>query len=180
MLKFNLKQHKITWSVPRHVFSTFGRFLIKMHIPVEKVQLKSMKIQIFQGVIINTSSFFYSEKFTETITDSLRRFKLNNVDIISQFGSHTKYLAQFFNVITRVPSCLLQCRTLVDLLILAVYWNLTSEIGRFNGKILGFFLNISLKIICTLRYSFEKLYCVNILDRIWQERSLFWFSPCQK
>lgn len=139
MLKFYLKQHIVVWdtyafqkeknyiiSPPRHLFSTCGRFLIKMHIPVVKVQLKSMKIQIFQGIIINTSSFFDSEKFTETITDSLRRFKLNNVDIISPFGSHTKYLAQFFNVITRVPSCLLQCRTLLDLLILAVYWNLTS------------------------------------------------------
>lgn len=56
---------------------------------------------------------FYSGKIIGTKTDFLWKF----IDIFSPFGIHSKYLAQFFNVILRALSCLLQYKTPADFFI---------------------------------------------------------------
>lgn len=52
-----------------------------IHIPVDELQLKSMKGKIFQISSMTHYRFFYCEKFTETKIDFLRRFIMGNVNI---------------------------------------------------------------------------------------------------
>lgn len=84
-------------SVPRHLCSTFYRLLIKMHTPVkESTKGKIIKISSL------THCHFSLEKFTGMRTNFLQRFIVGNDYVFSPFGSHSEYLALFFNVTIRV------------------------------------------------------------------------------
>lgn len=67
----------------------FYNCLIKMHILKKKIQLKSIKVKIQDTCI------FIDKYLSWTKTNFLRRFVIGYVYIVSPFGTHTKYLAQY-------------------------------------------------------------------------------------
>lgn len=102
--------------------------ILKLHIPVREVQLKSMKMKISKVISLRNYRFSL-KKITGTKTDfmrgfiinwprefhgnknkrrDVRGFKMGNVYILSPFGSTRGNLAHYFNVIIWVLSCLLQ------------------------------------------------------------------------
>lgn len=84
-------------SVPSHPSIRFRQFLIKIHRPVRKVQLKLKK-----GKISKISSLTYYFSFWK-IHRNKHKFLMEIYDgkclHFSPNGSHLEYLAQFFNVI---------------------------------------------------------------------------------
>lgn len=138
------------------VYFTFGWLLIKKNTHTCKrstIEIDWRKST--QDIFIDTLIIiFYSEKCTGMKTDFLQRFIMGNFYIFSPFGSHSEYLAQFFNVIIWVLTCLLQCKIPVDSFLFNRVLKPDKLKRTFQKRNLGIFAYFWMNIIWTLWYLF--------------------------